>query len=115
MGFIIRPWSIPVRPGSHLIGQSVPQLDIPAKTNGAAKYGIDAVLPGMVYGKPVVPPVRYGAKVTTVDDTDARKVDTSLASCDLQGFPNGRRPGDDVLDITLRVAMGALFDNDAET
>lgn len=46
--------------------------------------------------------------------TDARKVDTSLASCDLQGFPNGRRPGDDVLDITLRVAMGALFDNDAD-
>jgi hypothetical protein len=27
---------------------------------------------------------------------------------DLAGFPNGRRPGDDVVDITLRVAMGAL-------
>lgn len=27
---------------------------------------------------------------------------------DLAGFPNGRRPGDDVLDISLRVAMGAL-------
>jgi hypothetical protein len=24
------------------------------------------------------------------------------------GFPNGRRPGDDVVDVTLRVAMGAL-------
>lgn len=34
--------------------------------------------------------------------------------CDLQGFPNGRRPGDDVVDITLRVAMGALFSNDAD-
>ncbi len=27
---------------------------------------------------------------------------------DNAGFPNGRRPGDDVIDITLRVAMGAL-------
>lgn len=28
---------------------------------------------------------------------------------DLAGFPNGRRPGDDVVDIILRVAMGALI------
>lgn len=27
---------------------------------------------------------------------------------DISGFPNGRRPGDDVVDIVLRVAMGAL-------
>jgi hypothetical protein len=27
---------------------------------------------------------------------------------DLAGFPNGRRPGDSVVDLTLRVAMGAL-------
>jgi hypothetical protein len=46
--------------------------------------------------------------------TADRHVDTAAAACDLQGFPNGRRPGDDALDITLRVAMGALFDNDAD-
>ena len=27
---------------------------------------------------------------------------------DLAGFPNGRRPGDDVVDVALRVVMGAL-------
>ena len=27
---------------------------------------------------------------------------------DTSGFPNGRRPGDDVVDIELRVAMGLL-------
>jgi len=27
---------------------------------------------------------------------------------DLAGFPNGRRPGDDVVDVTLRVLEGAL-------
>ena len=62
-------------PGSYtLVGQSVPQLDIPPKTNGTAKYGIDAMVPGMLYGKPVVPPVRYGATVKAVDDSAARKV-----------------------------------------
>jgi hypothetical protein len=28
---------------------------------------------------------------------------------DNAGFPNGRRPGDDVVDVTLRVAMGRLI------
>ena len=56
-----------------LVGQSVPQLDIPSKTNGTAKYGIDTFLPGMVYGKLVLPPIRYGAKVTAVDDSDAEE------------------------------------------
>lgn len=31
---------------------------------------------------------------------------------DTAGFPNGRRPGDDVVDIELRVAMGALLPED---
>ncbi len=31
-----------------------------------------------------------------------------VAGDDLAGFPNGRRPGDDVVDIVLRVAMGRL-------
>jgi CO/xanthine dehydrogenase Mo-binding subunit len=57
-----------------MIGVSVPQLDIPPKTNGSAKYGIDTHLPGMVYGKLVLPPVRYGATVTSVDDSAAKKV-----------------------------------------
>jgi Domain of unknown function (DUF4331) len=31
------------------------------------------------------------------------------ANCDPAGFPNGRRPGDDVVDIALRVVMGTLL------
>src|SRR2546430_2630213 len=57
-----------------MIGVSVPQLDIPPKTTGTAKYGIDVMLPGMVYGKVVTPPVRYGATVKSVDDAAAKKV-----------------------------------------
>ncbi|WOH64023.1 xanthine dehydrogenase family protein molybdopterin-binding subunit [Bradyrhizobium sp. BWA-3-5] len=57
-----------------MIGISVPQLDIPPKVNGTAKYGIDVMLPGMAYGKVVTPPVRYGATVTSVDDSAAKKI-----------------------------------------
>jgi hypothetical protein len=46
--------------------------------------------------------------------TAERKLDTALATCDPAGFPNGRRPGDDVVDIALRVVMGALFPTDAD-
>ncbi len=35
-------------------------------------------------------------------------LDTGNTGCDPAGFPNGRRPGDDVTDIALRVAMGYL-------
>ena len=31
-----------------------------------------------------------------------------VAGGDLAGFPNGHRPADDVVDLSLRVAMGAL-------
>lgn len=63
------------RPDQYaMIGVSVPQLDIPSKTNGTAKYGIDVMIPGMAYGAVVTPPVRYGATVKSVDDSDAKKV-----------------------------------------
>jgi len=57
-----------------IVKQSLDALDIPAKTDGSAKYGIDAFRPGMLYGHLVTPPVRYGAKVISVDDSEARKV-----------------------------------------
>lgn len=57
-----------------MIGVSVPQIDIPSKTNGTAKYGIDVMIPGMAHGAVVTPPVRYGATVKSVDDSNAKKV-----------------------------------------
>ncbi len=36
-------------------------------------------------------------------------LNTSREGCDPAGFPNGRRPGDDVTDIEIRVAMGYLL------
>lgn len=46
---------------------------------------------------------------TTVPPTPmASQKSYGVVADDLAGFPNGRRPGDDVVDITLRVAMGRL-------
>ena len=46
---------------------------------------------------------------TTIAPTPvAAQNNLGVAAGDLAGFPNGRRPGDDVVDISLRVAMGAL-------
>ena len=57
-----------------VVGRWTPRLDIPEKTNGRAKFGIDTFLPGMVYAKVAYPPTREGAKHTAVDDSEARKV-----------------------------------------
>lgn len=40
----------------------------------------------------------------------ARQKNLGVLAGDLAGFPNGRRPGDDVVDIALRAAMGVLLD-----
>jgi len=68
--------AIALKPASarKIVGKSVPALDIPDKTRGAAGYGIDVVREGMVVGTPAVPPVRYGATVKSVDDSAAKKV-----------------------------------------
>jgi isoquinoline 1-oxidoreductase len=73
-----------------IIGKSIPAMDIPAKTNGQAKYGMDVFLPNMAYGALVIPRTRYGSKVQAIDETEAKKipgfikavkVDDSMGKC----------------------------------
>src|SRR5205823_6305921 len=58
----------------QIVGKWIPRLDIPEKTNGRAKFGIDTFLPGMVYAKVAYPPTREGGKHTSVDDSAAKRV-----------------------------------------
>ena len=44
----------------QLMGTSVARLDTPLKVNGAAKFGIDARVPGMVYAAVKASPVPWG-------------------------------------------------------
>jgi isoquinoline 1-oxidoreductase beta subunit len=61
------------KPGEYrLLGKGVPRVDIPAKTNGSARYGIDARVPGMAYATFVRAPVRGSAPVSSNADAVKR-------------------------------------------
>ncbi len=53
-----------------LIGQPAPRLDIPAKINGTAKFGLDVRLPGMVFAAVRLCPMLGGAP-GAINDTAA--------------------------------------------
>ncbi len=54
-----------------LIGQSLPRVDIPAKVDGSAVFGIDAQVEGMKYATVMAAPV-HGQSVATLDAADAK-------------------------------------------
>lgn len=56
-----------------LVGQEVQRLDIPAKTNGAAIYGVDVQVPGMVYATILRTPVE-GNKPLEVDESGLKNI-----------------------------------------
>lgn len=58
-----------------LMGTSAQRLDIPAKVNGTADFGIDARIPGQTlkYAAVLAPPVP-GSKVASVDDSTAKSM-----------------------------------------
>ena len=64
-----------LKPASQfrLIGKDVPRLDIAAKVNGTAKYGIDTQLPGMLYATILYPSVQH-QKPEQIDDSAAKAV-----------------------------------------
>jgi hypothetical protein len=57
----------------------------------------------------VVPAEELRLNTATPVTAIASQNDLGVLGGDLSGFPNGRRPIDDVVDITLRAAMGALL------
>jgi isoquinoline 1-oxidoreductase beta subunit len=57
----------------RLIGTSPKRLDLDAKVRAKATYGIDVVVPNMVYANVLKAPT-FGGTVDTVDDAAARKV-----------------------------------------
>lgn len=68
-----------------LIGTRTARLDVPAKVRGAARYGIDVRLPGMVFASIERPPT-FGGSVASLNDAAARKVHGVL---DVVRVPSG--------------------------
>ncbi len=71
----------------------VPGLNQPA-SQAAGTYGASEML-------------RLNTSIAAVPA--AQQMNLGVLANDTAGFPNGRRPGDDVVDVALRVMMGALI------
>ncbi len=69
------PANVPLKDPKQfkLIGRPLRRLDTPAKTNGTAVYGIDALPPGVKFAALMQSPV-LGGTVAHVDDSAAKKI-----------------------------------------
>jgi Domain of unknown function (DUF4331) len=79
----------------------VPSVNQPKNVVASEMIRLNTALPATPKGSQN----SLGAAACFVDGT----LTLSNPGCDPAGFPNGRRPGDDVVDIELRVAMGYLL------
>ncbi len=57
----------------RLVGKDTPRVDVPDKVSGKTVYGIDVVLPGMLYGSIARAPVQ-GETPLKVDDSESLKI-----------------------------------------
>lgn len=69
------PKDVKLKDPSHYttVGKPMRRLDTPVKVNGAAKFGMDVSLPGMLTAVVARPPV-FGAKVKSMKDGKAKAV-----------------------------------------
>lgn len=65
-------------------------------------------VPGLNQPQRVVPSEMLRLNTTTPAASKGMQENLGVIGGDAAGFPNGRRPGDDVVDIALRVVMGKL-------
>ena len=96
----------------------LPRVEVPLKVTGAAKYGIDAQVPGMVYAAVLQSPYP-GGKPETVDETRARQV---AGVTDIVKLPEGvgvvgtsveaTQAAKNLLKVTWSDAPGAHHDSE---
>src|SRR5437660_1813597 len=100
------------------IGKDLPRVEVPLKVTGAAKYGIDAQVPGMVYAAVLQSPYP-GGRPETVDETRARQV---KGVTDIVRLPEGvgvvgtsfeaTQAAKNLLKVTWSDAPGAHLDSE---
>lgn len=66
-------------------------------------------VPGLNQPRLVTPSEMLRLNTSIAPASAAAQKSLAVLAGDTAGFPNGRRPGDDVVDIELRVAMGVLL------
>jgi hypothetical protein len=101
---------------TYVTNPSLPALiqalfSAPAPTNFPRQDLVVAFLTGVSgLNQPmtVVPSEMLRLNTSTPPVPKGKQNNLGVLGGDVAGFPNGRRPGDDVVDISLRVAMGVL-------
>lgn len=66
-------------------------------------------VPGLNQAMTVTPSEMLRLNTSTAPVAASSQNTLGVLGSDTAGFPNGRRPGDDVVDISLRAAMGVLL------
>src|SRR3984893_14680904 len=102
----------------RLIGKDVDRVDVPLKVTGAAQYGMDVQVPGMVYAAVLQSPYPGGSP-QSVDDAAARKV---AGITDVVRLPEGvgvigdtvegTQAAKNLLKVTWSDAPGAHHDSE---
>jgi isoquinoline 1-oxidoreductase subunit beta len=101
------------------IGKDVPRFEVPLKVRGAATYGMDVQVPGMVYAAVLQSPYPGGSP-QTVDDAAARRVP---GITDIVRLPEGvgvvgttvegTQAAKNLLKVTWSPAPGASLDSES--
>ncbi len=94
-----------------VFGGAVQAPDTFPRTDLVATFLTGLNVPGVIQNQPLnVTPAEMMRLNTKTPVTPAGQQNRlGVIGGDVAGYPNGRRPGDDVVDITLRVAMGRLI------
>ncbi len=82
-------------PRADLVATFLTGLNVPGVINNQPKNVVASEMMRLNTSTPVTAPEKQNR--------------LGVIGGDVAGYPNGRRPGDDVVDITLRVAMGRLI------
>lgn len=85
-----------------LLGRPMRRLDVPVKTQGSARFAIDARPDGLVYAAVKACPVPFG-KLVRYDVSGIRKLPGIIDAFDLRAVP-GRTRGSDLKDVVAVVA-----------
>lgn len=79
-----------------LLGKNFTPPDVRAKVTGKAKYAEDFRVPGMVFCKMLLSPMPH-ARVTSIDTSDALKIDGVLGVLTAEDVPAGQGAGEVIL------------------
>ncbi len=84
---------------------NIPRTDVVTAVSGVPDLNLPASIADGTYPRSEM--LRLNTSIAAKPAAEQETM--GVLAGDTSGFPNGRRPGDDVVDIALRVMMGALI------